>query len=350
MSTSQWVMLGCVWLATLGGCGLVRRYALHKALLDHPGERSSHSVPTPRGGGLAVAAALLAAVGYMAAVRWLDWRPAGALLGGGAAVALVGWIDDHGHVPALWRATVHAAAAVWAVAWLGGMPFLDLGVLDLTPGIFGSVLGAVALVWLTNLYNFMDGIDTLAAGEAIFAGLAGGTMLWLQGAQGLALAGFALAAAGGGFLVWNRPPAKLFLGDSGSGLMGFWVGFLALASETTGALPALVWCILLSVFVWDATLTLADRVMRGERWYTAHREHAYQRLVALGSSHGRVSLWAMILNLSVFLPLAWIGWRHPRWLLLALIVSVVVAAAVWKAVPRAPSPPRADNEPPGTDH
>lgn len=338
MSTEQWGFLGVVWLATVVGCGLVRRYALRRALLDHPGERSSHFAPTPRGGGFAVAPVLLAAVAGMAVVGWLDWRPAWALLGGGAAVATVGWVDDHGHVPAGWRALVQAGAAVWALAWLGGVRFLDLGVFDLTLGDFGWVPALLALVWLTNLYNFMDGIDGLAAGQAMFVGTAGGVMLWLQGAQGLALAGFALAAAGAGFLVWNRPPARLFLGDAGSGLMGFWVGFLALASEAIGVLPALVWCILLSVFVWDATLTLGDRVRRGERWYTAHREHAYQRLVARGLGHGRVSLGILVLNLSVYLPLAWLGWRYPRWLWTAFVLSAGVSALLWGAIRRLPEP------------
>jgi Fuc2NAc and GlcNAc transferase len=277
------------FLASAGLSGLVRRYALARSLLDVPNERSSHSVPTPRGGGLAIALVVLAGLVLLATIGQVAPRTAVALGGGGALVAAVGWLDDrHRGLPAPVRLLAHAAAAVWTIAWLRGMPNLTVGAGVVSLGLGGALLAMLGIVWLTNLYNFMDGIDGLASGEAVTVGVAGALLLAPR-EPSLALVALLLAAAAAGFLVWNWPPARLFMGDVGSGFIGFLFGGLALASENAHALPALLWLVLLGPFFMDATITLLRRIARGERWYAGHRTHAYQRAVQGGWSHRRVT-------------------------------------------------------------
>jgi Fuc2NAc and GlcNAc transferase len=203
-------------------------------------------------------------------------------------------------------------------------------------GTAGSLLAVVGLAWLTNLYNFMDGIDGLAASEAVSVGLVGGGILAVAGADGIALAAFSLAATAGGFLVFNWPPAKIFMGDVGSGLLGYAFGVLALASERAGAVPLVVWMFLLAVFIVDATATLIRRVMKGERWYEAHRAHAYQRAVQAGYSHRQVTL--AIMGLNVLLAVAAVGaWAVPSLLPVVVIVTAGLLFAVWYAFCRSES-------------
>ena len=286
-----------VWLALAGAAvaasgalsGMARRYALARSVLDVPNERSLHSVATPRGGGAAVAAVVLGGTLVLGLLGVLAPRVVAGLAGGGVLVSIVGWIDDRRGVAALPRLLVHLAAALWALVWLGGMPRLTLGTGAVHLGAFGALLAVLAVVWSINLYNFMDGIDGLAGAEAVVVGLAGAMLLGIMGSP-LALVALLVAAAGAGFLPWNWPPARLFMGDTGSGFLGFVFGVLAVASENTDALPALVWLVLLAPFFLDATVTLVRRVAAGERWYAAHRSHAYQRAVQAGYSHLQVTL------------------------------------------------------------
>jgi len=304
-------------------------YALRRSLLDVPNERSSHSVPTPRGGGLGIVAAYLAAMALLALVGAIDSGLGAALVGGGTIVAAVGWVDDHRCLAARWRVMAHTAAALWALWWLGGLPELDLGTVRLPLGGWGTLLAVVAAVWLTNLYNFMDGIDGLAAVQALCAGSVAALLLASRD-PGLALACLTLAAASLGFLWWNRPPARIFMGDVGSGMLGFCFAVLAITGERHGSLPALIWTVLLAVFVWDATFTLVRRIMQRARWYQAHRSHGYQRMVQKGWTHTRVTLTVLLLNLLVLAPLAWWVSRHTRWMSAAAMFVAAVCWLLWR--------------------
>lgn len=328
------VLLLSVFVASLVLTGLVRSYALRRALLDVPNERSSHTVPTPRGGGLAMVVIFLATVVVLGAWGVLGGAVAAALAGGGAAVAAIGWLDDHRPVPAAWRALVHAAAAGWALYWLGGMPAMRLGGAVAALGGWGTMLALLGIVWLTNLYNFMDGIDGLAGVEAVTVGGGAALLLGSAGQWGLALAAAVVAAAALGFLVWNWPPARIFMGDVGSGLLGYTFGVMAVAGERGGALPVFVWVILLAVFVGDATYTLFKRIVDGERWYTAHRSHAYQRAVQVGMPHRRVTLTVLLLNVTVLLPLAALAARYPALQPWVLVLVMIGAWVMWRAVQR----------------
>lgn len=305
--------------------GGVRQYAIRNNVIDLPNQRSSHSVPTPRGGG--VAFVLL----FLIALPWLcdDVRLTVALAGGGVMVAVVGWIDDRVSLSARIRAFVHTCSAVWALAWLGGIPSLDLGFWTVPLGPIGYVFGILGIVWMINLYNFMDGIDGLAASEAILTAAAAGILLYLSGLQNLALVVWSLAAAVLGFLVWNWPPAKIFMGDVGSGFLGYTFAVLAIASEAQGGVPILVWIMLLAVFIMDATLTLLRRMRQGERWSEPHRTHAYQLATQRGFSHRQVTLAISLINVILFV-VAYISMLHKSFLVPLLLLCVLVLAATWK--------------------
>jgi Fuc2NAc and GlcNAc transferase len=325
----------CVFLAAIAAGGLLtfclRRLLVRWAILDVPNERSSHERPTPRGGGLAVVAVVLTgtAAAYSAGV--IDLRHAGAVIGGGLAVASVGWADDRGGVSRRGRALVHVLAAIWAVWLLGGFELLDAGVGSIELGFPGAILAVVGIAWLINLYNFMDGIDGIAAGEAVLAGLAGGVLTWSAGAGDLALIAFLAAGASLGFLMWNWAPARIFMGDVGSSFLGYLFGVLALASERAGAVPLLAWAILLAVFIFDATITLLRRALRGERWYMAHRSHAYQRAVQSGWSHAQVSCAVLIVN-TALAALAALAVFRPALLLVCCAVAAILLTALYMLI------------------
>jgi Fuc2NAc and GlcNAc transferase len=335
--------LGASWALTRQ----VRAYALRR-LIDRPNERSSHVVPTPRGGGLALVIAFLAGATLLALAGVVDGRTAVALLPGALAIAAVGWLDDHRPLPSLPRLGVHVLAAAWAVAWLGGMPALRAGRSLLHLGPPGAVLAVLGIVWATNLYNFMDGVDGIAAGEAVAAGAAGAVLLWMAGAPGLAAPALVLAAAAAGFLPWNWQPARIFMGDVGSGAIGYAFGVLALASENAGAVPALVWLLLLGVFVVDATVTLLRRMARREPFLHAHRSHAYQRAVQGGSTHARVASAVLLIDLVLAL-LAAAAVLRPAWTGAAWAVGAALLLLVYLRVERL-VPMRPPRPAPAADH
>ena len=293
--------------------GALRRYALARSLMDIPNARSSHSVPTPRGGGVAIVVSFLLALPLLAGTGLVTWSLAWALLGAGAGIAVLGFLDDHGHIAARWRLLGHFAAATWALFWLGGFPPVVMFSFTVDLGWFGHVLAAVYLVWLLNLYNFMDGIDGIASVEAICVCLGGALLYGFLGISGSTqptefVAPLLLAAAVAGFLFWNFPPARIFMGDAGSGFLGITLGILSL--QAAWLVPQLFWSwlILLGVFIVDATFTLLRRLLRGDKVYEAHRSHAYQYASRLIGRHLPVTLAVVCLNLLWLLPIAlWVG-------------------------------------------
>ncbi len=306
--------------------GIVRRYALSRSIVDIPNPRSSHLVPTPRGGGLAVVITFLAAVACFHGLDLVSGRLTWALVSGGVVVALAGWLDDRGHLAVRLRLTVQFLAAAVAVAALGGFESLDVGWFTIPLGVAGSFLAVIGIVWMVNLYNFMDGIDGIAGVEAVTTATFAGLFLVWKGTPGLAILCAALASAVAGFLAWNWPPAKIFMGDVGSGFLGYIFSVLALATEKTGALPVLVWIVLLGVFVCDATVTLIKRLLRKEKVWQAHRSHFYQRAVQAGRSHRFVTLWTGLLNVLLGL-LSAAAVACPRLLLPAVAAGVLLLAS-----------------------
>lgn len=301
-------------------------YARKRGLLDQPGQRRSHTQPTPRGGGIGIVASML--VCAMPALAWSAhaWPPltvavlALALL----AVAMVGWRDDHEPLPVLPRIGVHllASFAVAAVL-LASAAHADVR-------IWGWLIPiAIVFAGSINAHNFMDGIDALLGLQALFVLVGYALLAAVAGDSALVAASSASAAACFGFLLFNRPPARIFMGDVGSGTLGLLIaafaGLLVLRSFD------LLWpcAILSSAFLVDAGLTLLARILAGKRWYTAHREHLYQWLVRAGSSHARTDAMYLLWNLIIVAPAAWAALRWPDfgpWLCAA---AYACACAAW---------------------
>lgn len=282
----------------------LRRYALARSVIDVPNARSSHTVPTPRGGGVAIVMTFLLAI---VALMVSGAEHNGALValgGGGVLIAIIGFMDDHGHIAARWRLLGHFVAATWILVWMGGLPALTLFGWAVDLGWLGGLLAVVYLVWLLNLYNFMDGIDGIASIEAITACLSVALLYWLGGLNDPAVLPLLLAAAVAGFLFWNFPPAKIFMGDAGSGFIGIVLGGLSLQAAWVS--PPMFWCwlIVLGVFIVDATYTLVRRLLRGDKVYEAHRSHAYQFASRQYGKHLPVTLAVAVLNLCWLLPVA----------------------------------------------
>ncbi|MES3709745.1 glycosyltransferase family 4 protein [Pseudomonas putida] len=288
------------WLMT----AMLRRYALSRSLLDIPNERSSHTLATPRGGGLSFVITFLVALSVLGGWGYVTPSVLVSLLGAGGLVALVGFMDDHGHIAARWRLLGHFIAAGWGLFWIGGLPPVTIFGVPLSAAWLSIIIGLLYLVWLLNLYNFMDGIDGIASIEAICICLGGSLLYWLTGHAQEAVLPMLLAATVAGFLVWNFPPARIFMGDAGSGFLGIVLGLLALMAGWINPLLFWGWLILLGVFVVDATFTLARRLLRGDKVYQAHRSHAYQYASRRYAGHRPVSLAVAALNLGWLLPVA----------------------------------------------
>jgi Fuc2NAc and GlcNAc transferase len=311
---------GLSWLLT----GRMLDYGRQR-LMDLPNDRSSHEHPTPRGGGLAIVIAFSLSLIALFAAGLLLW-PLLMALSALLPLAVIGFIDDHGHVSARWRFLLQALAAGWALYWLGGIEFLQVNGVTLSLGPLAWLLLGLFIVWMLNLFNFMDGIDGIAAGETLSIGLLAALLL-VPGADGslpaTALVALALAAAAGGFLLWNWPPARIFMGDVGSGVLGFVLAVLALWSANQQELSLVVWLILAGVFLVDATLTLLIRLFRGERWYEAHRSHAFQHASRRWGSHRAVTLSVLAINVAWLLPMAWLAATHPSWELAVLALALL---------------------------
>lgn len=257
------------------------RSSLSRIVVDHPGHRSLHSVPVPRTGGLAIMGATL--------VAWmLVWQPWMLPLAWGAALLVaLSFVDDVRSLSAAWRFIGHfVVATAFTAAVLLSIPFWMMASL------------AVAIVWMTNLYNFMDGSDGLAGGMALFGFGAYAIASWLGGDDQLARACLAITAAAGAFLLYNFHPARVFMGDAGSIPLGFLAAALGLVGWQRGDWPMWLPILVFSPFIVDATLTLLKRLLKGEKVWQAHRSHYYQRLVQVGWGHRKTALWEYVLMVS----------------------------------------------------
>ena len=283
---------------------VLRRYALSKNIIDVPNSRSSHSTPTPRGGGLAIVLTFLFGCPFLAFYDLISTAVALALAVAAGGVALIGFLDDHGHIAARWRLLGHFSAAAICVFTLGGLPPLFFFGIQINLGLIGAFGALLYLVWMLNLYNFMDGIDGLASIEAVCACCSAAIILWLLGYHNLIWPLLLLSAAVSGFLYWNLPPARIFMGDAGSGFLGLVLGFFSLMSAWNDSILLWVWLILLGVFIVDATLTLVIRFLKGQKVYEAHRSHAYQFAARYFQSHRVVTLSVLCINIFWLFPLA----------------------------------------------
>ncbi len=322
MGLGGWIALHGV-LAVIG-TWWVRRYALRRNLLDTPDARRSHKVATPRGGGLSIVVAVLLALFWLASQASSDrlLLLAGAL--GLILVAGVGWFDDHRPLPAWSRLAVHLAAAVLLASafWASGQ------------GVWIALVALMAVPVLVNVWNFMDGINGLAVTQAAIAACA---YALISHDPLVAALAWSLAAACLGFLPFNFPRARIFLGDVGSGALGYVLAFLIvwIASLMQPEVRASAWPVLLlpvSAFLIDASLTLGRRMLRSERWWTPHVQHAYQQLAARLDAHVPVtvafSVWSIVAS-----GWSWFASGQPLFVRMALIATWLVAStSAWCAI------------------
>jgi len=301
--------------------GIARKYAVSTDLMDTPNDRSSHKIPTPRGGGIGIVISFLSIViglylsGEISFPLFL-----GSVFGGGM-VAGIGLIDDHRHVPAALRLLVHFLSAGTAFYLVGTEPTSFFVSMAYPIRMACYFICIFLLVWLLNLFNFMDGIDGIAGIEAVSV-LCGAAVILLigKGPGSDAMLLIALASGCCGFLFWNWPPAKIFMGDVGSGFLGFIIGLFVLQTVSSGSLSLWVWLILLAVFLVDSAMTLLIRLLRFEKIYQAHCSHAYQKAARKYGSHKIVTTTVLFINLFWLFPLAlWVAYRPEKGLVLAII-------------------------------
>jgi Fuc2NAc and GlcNAc transferase len=318
-------MLGFFVLGFVPGLVLQRALimlAWRQRLLAVPDHRSSHTVPTPTSGGMGFVVPVLL---WAAAATWGGVPAAVGLLGGGTLVAAVGLWDDIRPLSIGLRLLVHVIAVGIALLTVpGSVVEPTLGGMAVPAWAVTAVL-MLALVWLVNLYNFMDGIDGLAAAQCLVFCL--GALLIGGGSGELGHVLPLLAGAVAAFLWYNAPPARIFMGDAGSGFLGFAIGIVAIALAYEGSVPLVASLTLLTPFWVDASYTLAARLATGQRVAAAHRSHAYQK-AARRLGHRKVTWVFTAYGVLWLLPLAWLASRHPEISLLAVAAAALPVLAV----------------------
>lgn len=318
-----WLLSVCIAVAASSALatGALVVVLRRRAILDHPNERSNHAIPKPRGGGLAVVP--IALVAWIAVPFPVLPPGLAVILSSAAVLALLSWADDLRSLPAALRFAVQAVVvALAAVTSLGTQGFVFQGLL---PGWADTAVAAVLWLWFLNLFNFMDGIDGISGVETVSVG-AGLALLAALGADAPPVwLGATLAAAALGFLAWNWPPSRIFLGDVGSVPIGFLLGFLLLALAARGHWAAAL--ILPAYYLADATITILRRLLRGEKIWQAHSQHFYQQAVRGGRSHAQVSLAVLAANL-VLIALAVLSLTMPL-PALGLAALVVAGLLAW---------------------
>ncbi len=335
----KWLILaGALVIGTIL-TGHIRQLALRRQILDIPNERSSHTRPTPRSGGIGFVVTFLVGTAILYLSGAVSMNLFAALAIGGGLIASVGYVDDMRDLSPYSRLVLQGIAAIIGAVLFHGLPRVDLGFVVIELGLLGYPLAIVGLIWLVNLYNFMDGIDGIAASEAIT--VTGVTAIILSSlSSDLAWVCGLLAVSCLAFLPWNWSPARIFMGDVGSGFLGYALGILALASGQQSPTLLWVWLILLGVFIVDTLLTLINRIRRGEKWQEAHRTHAYQQAVTRWKSHARVTTAVIMINLLWLTPCALVVWWQPQLALPMLFIAFVplVVLARYLKAGTAPQP------------
>lgn len=280
---------------------MVLRLAWRNGLLDYPGPRQSHDHPTPTGAGVAIVASIIFA--SLLSREMVESRMWWVILAGMAVLSVAGWIDDRKPLSSLLRLALQLAVVIPLIAWVVNPVW--------NPGLPWLAFWAFILVGVINAYNFMDGSDGMAGFQAVFSGLVMSIIFMGTGAMDLALAAALLAGSCAGFLPLNFPTARIFMGDSGSVPVGWCIAGLLLLGVSRGIISIPESFLVLILFLVDSGLTLLARVIRREQWYTAHKEHVYQRLIGHGWSHSRVLLFYQAINIVLVAPALVLARMYP---------------------------------------
>ncbi|MDH3903355.1 MAG: glycosyltransferase family 4 protein [Xanthomonadales bacterium] len=317
------------WLAVALFAGVLSYFGCIKALalaersgmIALPGNRQSHQNATPTGGGLGLVFSIVMTTVCLELIISLPafwWQK---ILPGVMLLTFIGWLDDKNSVSALLRLLIQLVVSIWLVL-SGSHEFSVQGLVFWAAVVFG-------MVWLMNVYNFMDGSNGMAGFQGVFAGVTMAVFFQAGGEEVMALVAVAVAAACAGFLPLNFPVAKLFMGDVSSVPLGFIFAAFAVYGEQTGSMNLFVTILIMSVFFIDATLTLLSRAFRGERWYTAHAQHVYQRLIATGWSHRRVLIIYQAINVVLILPAIVLVKMFPQYAVVTVAVILLLLGTCW---------------------
>jgi Fuc2NAc and GlcNAc transferase len=317
-------------LISIAFTGAYRLLALRANFFDLPVARSAHSSPVPVGGGVVIFFLILLTILFLFASGKLSVGQFMAL-SASSIIAIVGFVDDIKELKIKWRIYPQLFASIWAVWWIGGVPEINFYTWTVSQQWLLNFLGVIGIVWLVNLYNFMDGIDGLAASELAFVNVM--SLLFVINNSDSAFSILSLVSLGAalGFLVWNWSPAKIFMGDVGSGFIGFMLGVIAIMSIQQQAMTVWTWLILLAVFVVDATLTLLRRFAARQKWYQGHASHAYQKAAKRLNSHRKVTTAIMLINIFWLAPLAYLSVLYPKLGITLAIAAIVplILLATW---------------------
>ena len=312
-------------ISTLGTKAYIS-LAINKNILAVPKDRSLHSVEIPKGGGIIIGATFLAGLFILRLIDIVPSELALALLGGGTILVIVGFIDDLREVEPLARFAIQFLVSFWALYWLGGMPEIDIGPWILKQSWILQILGSLGIVWFINLFNFMDGVDGMLASNASLFSLVGASALLWLGHSSISVTLILLVASLAGFLIYNWPPARVFMGDSGAGFIGYILAVIALYSVSEGMLNFWTWIILMGYFVADTTTTMVIKIATVPGWfYEEHRSHAYQQLALMWKDHRQVTLVVLGITMFWMVPLALLSLRLQQ---NTVIIAMIALAPV----------------------
>lgn len=323
-------VFGAVLAATAVGLWRYDRFAVRHGIIAKRNARTLHEQPVPRGGGAVLAVVFVLGTLALWLLGDISAPLALALAVGGAAAATIGFVDDVRELPALPKLGLHLCLSLWLFAVMYDA-FLS-GVLHGRSPIIAASFVAILLfvpLWLINLYNFIDGIDGLAGSAALLSCVGAAVVLWLRGgASPFVLLFLLLAVCSLGFLMFNLPPARVFMGDAGSIFLGYTTAVLAVATVVSQRMSIWTWIALLGYFVADTTTTTLLRIFLVSRWYGVHRSHAYQNLARIWKSHAKVTYGIVAYQIVWALPLAVWSSLQPRWAWLAALLAVA-PAVLW---------------------
>ena len=324
----------CVLLAIISNVitNYIRKMSIKNKLFDIPNDRSSHLAPKPKGGGVSIVSALILTIFVLFFYKLIDTDISMSLITGLSIISMVGLIDDFKNLPIVIRIIAYVVGAALSLYFIGRLSYLEINNYSFNLNYFGYILSILFVVWLINLYNFMDGTDGFAAIQTICVSLFCGLILYFSGHIPLAIIMFCTLSSTIGFLYWNWAPAKIFMGDVGSCSLGFLFGLFAIYTEKKGIISIGVWLILLTPFIVDATFTLLKRMINREKWYEAHNSHAYQKLYQLGISHSKLAIGLLVMNILLFWPLAYIANSNNNFEIILIVLSYLIMGLVWATV------------------
>jgi len=298
---------------------IVKEYAIKKSLVAQVNERSSHSTPTPHGGGISISITWFIGLIYLNSINQIDDTLFYALLIG-VVISVLSFFDDLYELSAKLRLIIQSLVALCSIIILNGLNIIDFGIFNITNQIITNVFAFFLIIWFINLYNFLDGINGYAGSEAVFLSLAG--YILFGGDHFLVLAVAVL-----GFLYWNWNKAKIFMGDVGSTLLGYNIAVFTIYYSNQDSSNLWVWIILFSLYWFDATLTLIRRKLNNEKLSQAHKKHAYQRLNQSGWSHYKVTNTSIIVNITLFLMIYII-----QNILISFVLSLLLLYSITKFI------------------